>query len=106
MVNEASPDKPAIARLLTQLASGDIDEQAFRLQMSQLVGTSDDPLLELAEDEADEYLRVLGRLTIFGKPMRPDPREVESGKDTLLLIARALEESWSLKQVRQALRRL
>jgi hypothetical protein len=104
MVANPDSDRIVVARLLKQLAEDQIDEGAFRDQMSQVAKSSDDPVIELAQDEADEYLRTFEDLTIFGRQRSPDPYQVSSGKESLLIIVRGIEESWPLKRILDALR--
>ncbi|MGO9442203.1 MAG: hypothetical protein ACLPXM_16820 [Terriglobales bacterium] len=104
MVEDTHFDRIAVAKLLRLLIDNQIDEQAFRDQTSRAAQSSDDPFIELAYDEAEDYLRTLGELTIFGKPRPPDPYQVSSGKEALLIMARGIEESWPLKSIREALR--
>jgi hypothetical protein len=93
-----------LADLLTALSDDALEEEVFRSRLLALAEGGKDPMLELAQDEADEYFRLFHRTNLLGRRVSPDPYELGSGRDSLRTIARALREEWPLDKTKKALR--
>ena|SRR5689334_15965911 len=93
-----------LADLLDQLVQGAISPGDFRTALAVQYGNLDDELIVIALDEAADYLRAFERLSLFGRPLPPDPEEVAEREQSLRIIARALREQWSAKELNRQLR--
>jgi hypothetical protein len=94
-----------VADLLLQLLEGSVTDDEFRTRLRLETEGQTDPIVGIAEDEAEDYLRAFQRLSLFRRrPIPPDPDEVASRADSLRVVARALREGWSVKQLTKTLR--
>jgi hypothetical protein len=94
-----------VADLLLQLVEGSIRDDDFREQLRLATVGQTDEILALAEDEAEDYLRTLHRLSLFRRrPVPPDPAEVAGRAESLRAVARALREGWPIEKLNQELR--
>ena len=99
-------DRIQVAKLLRAAADGAISEADFWPEMDRLFPSLDDPVVALAHEEAHHYWGNFHQRNIFLVRVKPDPMQVSQGKETFRVLARAIEEGWSLEQAEEALRRI
>jgi len=88
-----------------QLVEGSVGVDEFRAEFQEITEGQSDPMLDLATDEAEDYLRAFERLSLFKRRLlAPDPDEVASRAESLRIIAQALKEDWTLAQLNRRLR--
>lgn len=94
------------AKLLRDVAADRINRDEFSREIAKIPLNPHDSLVELAEDEVDDYLRNFEMLNLLGKPVKPDPIQVADGRKTLTILAEAFEKNWGLSEVEKIIRRL
>ena len=93
-----------LAHLLNGVADGSINKEDYLKEKSWFTDVND-PILDLIEDEVDDYWRNFEMLSLIRKkPVKPDSYQVTAARDTLRTLARALTENWTIQKIDEALR--
>jgi hypothetical protein len=93
-----------LAVLLRAAAAQTIPEKDFWVQFKGLVDPFGDPIAGLAYESATHYWGNFHERNLFFIRVKPDRYQVLQGKNELNLIADALDNNWSVSDLKQKLK--
>ena len=83
-----------LAALLRAAASQTVSETDFWDQLKWLSDPASDPIAALAYETATHYWGNFHEVNLLGFRCKPDPHQVQQGRDELNLIAEGLDGNW------------
>ena len=90
-------DRQKLAALLREAAAQTISEGRFWADFNALCERIREPVVEVAMESAIHYWGAFHeRSVFFFVPLKPNPGQVEQGRNELNLIAEGLEAGWTV----------